>query len=282
MHAPPVQKKHAAFSARPNDENLISEVLDVVSLMMPRSILTAGFSENGEVLLMHHGSYAQEFAPWNRRFFEQEAINEPLFAGPQAPRGIFVLSQQNMLVPQMLFDEKHAESWLSTLYLAQPSDEYLHYTLPDGHATHCAVVPEVICALHKQFFSETALRPASAFQFYKPTLHGTGKASVQILLAGPTAVGAMYVEGKLVWHQSFPFSTGADVAWQVLDFCTGAGISQDNVRLTACSTTPDCFGCIQELREFFPGLTYRRRHRAEDGHWAPVIYLAQQLYACAL
>jgi hypothetical protein len=84
----------------------------------------------------------------------------------------------------------------------------------------------------------------------------------------------------LRWHQVFNYEQVADIAWQFASLSKDQGIQQIDLHLEVTTLSADTYDHVLELETYFPKIKWSGRDIA-GSHWAPVIYLAQQLYQCA-
>ena len=275
---PPINR--SSYAAHTTNMPL-SEVVRTIAVVMPRGMLIAGFDAQAKVAVIRHSSYGREFPRWNDHYFANEAINEPLLGDTEEVAAIFIASDDILLVPDALYEQQPAEHWLrSTHYLNR------HDALRQWHAdadklqclyTCCDAVDKVL----NQYFPKAKVLPVAACHLYKPG-RGAEKVLLQCLLDDGIALATLHTNTGLQWQQQFYYSGMEDIAWQIMHLCRERGLHQHDVRLRCSAATPGSFDTIAALHEFFPEEAADTPQERQDADWAPVVYLMQQLYACAL
>ncbi len=84
------------------DESLLSKVGIVIGVLVQRGLLVAGFSTTKELLTMHYTGYNKSRPVWALDFFEHLFSNEPVLAGREKVKSMFICSEKNLIVPDAL------------------------------------------------------------------------------------------------------------------------------------------------------------------------------------
>lgn len=261
-------------------DTLLSEVSSVQLVLLPRALAIAGFTEDGQVLMVHYTAASTEHIDWGCDFFEHQFINEPLLGVPQQVKSLFVGSPYQLIIPDALYDERSTRSWLKNLYSILPDDWITEYHSEWDQAWYRMAIPRELHKLLTRYFGHTAVLPLAAPQFYKPD---TSKAHlVQCIISGDLVFATLREQGKLQWHKVFEYSNVEDIAWQFAHICKQRGIRQIELRIEGTILCETCYDQLTELETFFPKIKWSAHSHSDEGHWAPVIWAMQQLYACAL
>jgi hypothetical protein len=247
---------------------------------MPRALLIAGFGNDGQLVMARYNTYAATDPVWAPDFFEQEFINEPLFGVPQQVKTLFVGSREELLIPDAQYDEQAARAWMASLQAICPDDVLHSYPLDSAGAQYTFALPARIDKLLHRYFGDTPVLPVGAYQFYKPNT--AAPYLLQCFISTDTVIASLHNNGKLLWHQQFGYTTVEDIAWQAAQLCRELHIPRIDLRLECTMLCDDCYELGRELECFFPKIKWATSGSSDKGHWAPVIYLLQQLYACAL
>jgi hypothetical protein len=154
------------------------------------------------------------------------------------------------------------------------------YGLATPEAEYVYAVPQAIEKLLHRYFGETPIIPLAAYQFHKvdagiPYL-------AQCLITQDTVIASLHQYGKLQWHQQFPYSSVEDIAWQLAYLCRELAIPRIDLNIQCTMLCDTCFDIATELEQFFPKMKWSLALDSINDPWSPVVYLLQQLYACAL
>ena len=270
---------HHTYRANEHD-TVLSEVCDIYCVLMPRALLIAGFSEDGQVVLVRYNSYAATDPPWVPGFFEHEFITEKLLGVPQQVKALFIGSCEELIIPNALYEERAARTWMESLQAICPDDVLYSHTLESADARYTFAVPARIDKLLHRYFGHTHIIPVAAYQFYKP--NASAKYLLQCFITQDTVIATLHSGGKLLWHQQFGYSTIEDIAWQAAHLCRELHIQRIDLRLECTLLSEDRYELIPELERFFPKIKWYSNDSIDKGPWTPVLYLLQQLYACVL
>lgn len=270
---------HKTYRANEHD-TVLSEVAAVICVLMPRAFLVAGIDQAGEVVMARNSSYPSDKPAWAADFFEHELMNETLLGVPQQVRAVFVGSMEELLVPQELYESSSVRSWLNSLYAICPDDAVCNQAIPAIDAQQCFTIPTRIDKLLHRYFAGTPVRHVSAYQFHKPPAEAPYL--FQLMAGSDRVYASLHASGKLLWHQQFAFSTQEDIAWQLARLCRELQIQRTDLRVQVSMISPDLFEIGPELERYYPRIRWNSGLTGTKETWSPVLYLLQQLYACAL
>lgn len=270
---------HQTYRANEHD-TVLSEVAAVICVLMPRALLVAGIDEGGQVVMARNSSYPKDHAAWDADFFEHELMNETLLGVPQQVRAVFVGTTEELLVPQELFEADATRSWMKSLHAMCPDDAVHNQPISAIDAQQCFAVPVKIEKLLHRYFADTPIRHVSTYQFHKPPTEAPYL--FQLLISQEHVFASLHATGKLLWHQQFGFQSQEDIAWQIARICRELQIQRTDLRLQVSMMSSDLFEIGPELERYYPRIRWNSGLSATQEHWAPVLYLLQQLYACAL
>jgi len=270
---------HLTYRANEHD-TVLSEVADVHCVLMPRALLVAGYNSDGQIVMARYNGYAASDPAWVPDFFEHEFINEPLFGVPQQVKALFIGSREELIIPDKLYQEDAARVWMQSLQAIRPDDVLHSYAVKAIGAQYNFALPARIDKLLHRYFGDTTMMPVGAYQLFKPKL--ADPYLLQCFMTNDTVIASLHNNGKLIWHQQFGYTTVEDIAWQAAHLCRELHIPRIDLRLECTLMCEDCFDLIPELERYFPKIKWTTSGASEEGHWAPVLYLLKQLYACAL
>ncbi len=260
-------------------ETLLSEVVSVRCILLPGILTITGYDASSHVLMIRHSNEGKVNGTWNPHFFEQHFLNEPLLTMPQQVKTIFIGSEHQLIVPDALYDEAESGKWLRSLYHLHPEDIVLASVAKGEEAHYMLSIPVKMQALLHSYFPEANVLPLAAYQLNRPAQDGN---LLRCLIAGNTVMATLYNGGKLCWHQVFGYEDIADIAWQFTTLCREQQIQPVDLKLEATTLTDEDYDMMLELETFFPKIQWSGSETGRQGHWSPVIFLAQQLYQCAL
>jgi hypothetical protein len=263
------------------DDSVLSEVTAVNCVLLPRSMLVGGFNAEGRLLMARYHSYQQSSPAWSPAFFEKEFMTDTLLGMPQQLKAVFIGSREELLIPNELYDDHAARLWMEKLQAICPDDIVYSYGLTLSEARYTFALPSGMDKLLHRYFGQTRIIPVGAYQFYKPD---TMQPQLLQALIGPDSVTAsLHQNGKLLWHQQFEYSVAEDIVWKFTQLCRELRIPLVDLQILCTCVNTDQYGIGPELEQYFPKIKWSAGSvMNEAGDWAPVVYLLQQLYACAL
>jgi hypothetical protein len=267
-------------SYRANEhDTLLSEVDGVLCVLFPKAVLAAGFNGEGRAVVAHHRASPPQHPAWHPAFFEQQFMSETLLGVPQQIKAVFAAGEEAMLIPAPLFEPKTAQHWIQKLNASCPTDVLHHGRLAQPEAEYAFTMSAAMDKLLHRYFGDTPVRALPAYQFFKPA---KAQYLMQCLVYGGRAVASLHRMGHLMWHQQFECTSAEDLAWQALLLCRELHIPRIDLELELTMASDASFDLATELERYFPKIKWTRNAAADDGAWAPALFLLQQLYACAL
>ena len=270
---------HHTYRANEHD-TVLSEVCDVHCVLMPRALLVAGFSKDGQVVMARYNSYAATDPAWVPGFFEHEFINEKLLGVPQQVKELFIGSREELIIPNALYEDRAVRAWMESLQAICPDDVLYSYAIEAADAQYVFALPARMDKLLHRYFGDTRIMPVGAYQLYKP--NAGARYLLQCFIAQDTVIATLHNSGKLLWHQQFGYDAVEDIAWQAAHLCRELHIPRIDLQVECTLLCEECFELVPELERFFPKIKWSTSESSDKGQWAPVMYLLQQLYACAL
>lgn len=270
-----------SYTYRANEhQTLLSEVNIIHCVLMPRALLIAGYDGDGQLVMARYNSYIIAEPAWNPAFFEQEFMTEKLLGVPQQVKAIFIGSNAELIIPNALYEERAARLWMERMQAICSDDVLYGYHVKSAGAQYTFSLPAKMDKLLHRYFGQTRIIPVAAYQFYKPAINT--KYLLQCLITQDTVIATLHQQGNLFWHRQFAYQTVEDIAWQVANLCLELQIPRIDLRVECTMLCPDCYELGPELERFFPKISWATNDVADEEAWAPVVFLAQQLYACAL
>lgn len=261
-------------------DTLINQVAKVICVLLPRGLITAGFSEQGDLLMIRYGEYNHTLPVWILDFYEHQFIDEPLLSNPEQVIATFVGSEKYLVVPDALYDEGAAVKWFNQLFFVEGNEILSVHRLHEDKANYMYAWPGTMKSLIGRYFNNSRALPLATYQFYKP--YRTDSA-IQCCITSTHVFATLYKNRTLHWHQAFPYETGEDIAYHIRLLCKQHRINPDTLDLKCTVTFRGLNTILNETAQYFPGIKDGDASVvAGDSQWTPAVSLLQQLYACAL
>lgn len=261
-------------------ETLISQVEKVICVVLPRGLISAGFSEQGDLLMIRYGEYNHTLPIWILDFYEHRFIDEPLLSEPEKIIATFVASDKFLVVPEALYDENAAIKWFNRLFFVEGNEILSVHKLHEDRAHYMYAWPGTMKSLIGRYFSNARALPLPIYQFYKPYRPDS---TLQCCITSTSAFVTLYKNRELYWHHVFPYETGEDIAYHIRLFCKQHRINADTLDMKCTVTYRGLNTILNETAQYFPSIKDGESSVvAGDSQWLPTISLLQQLYACAL
>jgi len=259
---------------------VLSEINAVICVLFPRAILVAGFDAAGILRLAQYNYLDADMPAWHLDFFQHDFINEKLMGVPQQLKAIFIGTEDELIIPNDVFEEALAKDWLRNLRAVCPDDVFKTFELKDAGAQYTYNLSGRMDKLLHRYFGQTPILPLAAYQFHKPN---TGKEHLlSCVITESLFVGSLFQLGKLQWHRQFSYNTIEDIAWELVNLCKELHIGANDLVLECGIIRKDSYDFALELERYFPAIRWSADEGKDLDPWSPFVYLAQQLYACAL
>ena len=263
------------YNAR-EDEQILSWTEYVTCVFTRRGLLAAAFNSGNELLSMHYAGYGKERPVWELDFFEPLFAQEPLLVKHDLITKVFFCSEQNLVVPDELYNKEEAENWLKHIHFIEPSDTIEHYHLKEQKANYVYAIPHNIRELVRINCKKATVMPLPAYQFsHKSTQH----TYLQCFMSGEQACVSLYHLNLLIWHRVFDYSTAEDIAYEIRVVCREHKIAADKLTVACNAMSATEYAIANELSQYFSAIT------TGDGHsikslWSPALSLIKQLQSC--
>lgn len=259
---------------------LISQVTRVICLMLPHELIVAGFSNQGDLLMVRHSDYKKSITPWGLDFYEHQFSNELLLTNNEIVKHIFIGSDKYMVVPDELYNQGKAEKWLQQLYYV-PTDEVISvHPLRKDQANYIYAWESAVKSLLTRYFPHAKVMPFAAYQFFKP--YNKTDYSLQCCITAGQVYATLYKSRSIHWHQVFSYETAEDIAYHIKLLCKENGIPEDQLSVQCSVSNISLLAILNTLCEYFDiekeGTTGPFNI---DPSWGVTINMLQQLNACA-
>jgi len=260
------------------DEGLPARVALVVCVLLQRGLFIAGFSITKELLTIHYSGYNANRPVWDIGFFEQVFASEPLLTTREKIKGVFVSSSKNMVVPDELYGEAEAKSWLKRLFYIEARDLINILQLENDKARYVYATPVDVAELIKINFKKALLLPLAAYHFDTDQVQSL---HLQCCISSEQVVATLHNYSQLLWHKAFDYSCAEDIAYEIRHLCKENYIDAAKLNVACNAFSAAEYDVINELTQYFPGIK-AGNGRTLHAQWDPAIFLAAQLLECVL
>lgn len=259
---------------------LMVQVSRVICVLLPRGICIAGFSDRGDLLVIHYNDYKTSLSAWIIDFFEHEFLNDTLLAAPHKVVGVFIACDKALLVPEVIYNEAEATKWLNKLNFVEGNEVVSVQQLREDKAYYVYAWPAAMKSIINRYFSKAKVLPFASYQFYKPF---KSESSLQCAITNDEVFATLYKDRALHWHQVFTYQNAEDIAYRLKHALQYHNIDEKEMVFQCTVANKNLATVITELTQYFPDLKDGSSNvAANDRSWTATVYLLQQLYACAL
>lgn len=258
------------------DESLLSRVGIVICVLVQRGLMVAGYSLTKELLTIHYTGYNKSKPVWALDFFEHLFANELLLAGRDKVKGVFICTDKNLIVPDALYDETEAKSWLKHIHFIERNDVITSCHLEDDKANYLFATPVNITELIKINFRKAAILPLPIYHF-----RNTQQKSLylQCCITNEQVCATLHNYSQLLWHRVFVYSSAEDIAYHIKHLCVENNISPSKITLNSNTISAAEYSVLNEVSQYFPGMKSGSGYSVNT-QWDAAISLAQQLIVC--
>jgi hypothetical protein len=258
------------------DESLSSRVAFVICALAQRGLMVAGFGTAKELLTIHYTGYNKDKPVWSLDFFEHILVQEPLLTMREKVKGIFILSDKNLVVPDALYDEREAKKWLGSIHFIESRDGIEIYSLETDKANYLQAVPRSITELLKINFRKVPVMALPVYQFIEEKQQSL---YLQCCLTSEQACVTLHNYSQLLWHKVFSYVTAEDIAYEIKHFCIEGNISPSKVTLLCNTFSAGEQAQLNELSQYFSGMKCGNGSSITNP-WDAAISLSNQLFLC--
>ena len=258
------------------DKSVATRVALVICVLVQRGLYIAGFSAANELLTIQYTGYNKNKPVWEIDFFEHIFNTDPIFAKKEQVAGVFISSDKNLVVPNDLYSEDNAVTWLSRIHFIETNDVIYTYPLANEQATYLLAAPVSITELVKINFQHAEILPLSIYQFRS---RHTSSYHMQLCISSEQVCITLHNDSQLLWHRVSGYTSAEEIVYIINNYCLENNIDPAQLNVACNGTSASEFDRINELSQYFPGL------KAGDGSdismiWDGAISLAQQLLTC--
>jgi hypothetical protein len=259
-----------------DDEVTPSQVDNMLCVLVQRGFLIAGFNSRKELLTIRYFGNRPDKIAWDAEFFNSIILNEPFLADTEKVKGLFLLSERNMIVPHDLYKEQTSKNWLRQIHFIEQDDFIEAYPLDADRAVYIMAIPGLIKNLVTNNFRNAEIKPLALYQFRKPPKIGL---CLQAFVSAEQACAAIHIDGNLLWHRVFDYNSAEDIVFEGKYLCKENNYFATKLSILFNSLTAAEFPVLSEYSQYYPAMKSGEGNRIHTSWDAPVT-LIQQLQAC--
>lgn len=261
-------------------DGLINQVSKVICVILPRGLITAGFTHQGDLLMIRYGDYDKNLPVWILDFFEHRFVDEPLLHKPENVIATYVVTDKYMLVPNALFHKNTAEQWMKSIFFVEDNEQIADHAFREAGMHYLYSLPTPIKGLASRSFPKSKFLPLAAYQLhqqYKPE-HG-----ILCCITSQQVQASMYQQGQLQWHQVFSYETVEDIAYHLHLLCKEHKLDASTIDIECFLAYNGLHYILNNLIPYFPNIRQMDSGvMTSNAQWASSVSLYQRLYTCAL
>lgn len=261
-----------------HEGNLSSQIDIVISVMVERGMMVAGFSSEKELLTIHYNGYKKDKPVWWVDFFEGAFNLHPLLADREKVKAVFFLSDKDLVIPETLFDRYEAKDWLKRIHHVEADDVIEYYSLSSEKANYVVALPGAITELVKSNFTRADIQPLPIYHFMGLQQQGL---YLECCITSEQVCVTMHNFSQLLWHKVFSYKTAEDIAYEIRLLCNERSISPSKITLLCNTLTSAEYSVMNDLSQYFQHIK-SGSVQTITGPWDGPKSLAHQLLLCVL
>lgn len=232
------------------DEYTESAIAEIHLLIWPGGVCVAGFLQNGTPMIIQ--TYLTRDKPdtdWVKHLCTQDIL---IKNHTKKVKKIWLSEERNLLIPNSIYEENHAESWLRKFHFLSPEDILLHFELnKQVNAKIIFPISESLKAFLTETFSKASFLPLSKMAFQP--ISNKESAELQIISLPREIILSLSQKGHFVYHLVYPYESPQNIIYKLALILDEKGIPQE--QLPAISFTgiaPFWNNILTELPAYFP------------------------------
>lgn len=146
------------------EEYTESDITDIHLIIWPGGVSVAGFLQDGNpIIIQTYLTREKPDAFWVKHLCNQDIL---LKNHAKKVKRIWLSEERNLLIPNSIYEENHAESWLRKFHFLSPEDILLHFELDKlVNAKIIFPISESLKAFLTETFSKAIFLPLSKMAF---------------------------------------------------------------------------------------------------------------------
>lgn len=229
------------------EENAILDITGLQLFIWSNGMSVVGFDETGQPQKIKTYFFPR---PWDQEFMEEIFINEPLFAGEETFKSIWITEERSLLIPESLFNQGYATDWIKKFHFLEETETLFDDSLkPALKAQIIFPIPENLKNLLNHYFEEVAVKAFSKIALSLPE-ENTGTI-IKIVNLPRLVLFSLQENGKNILHQIAHYEKTEDIIYKIAIILQEKNINQDQVKISLSGIAPFYNNIIEELQNFF-------------------------------
>lgn len=232
------------------DEAPDKSLTDIHIVIWPGGLAIAGFdAEATPVWAETYLTREQPGAVWLQQLLAQQTI---LKSHAKKVRKIWLSEERNLLIPNSLYDNDYADSWIRKFHYLEPEEMLLHFDLPDNVSAKIVFpISENLKLALNDHFPNAGFRPLSQLVF--SSINQTTNETIQMVSLPREIIFSLNHNGHYIFHLTFPYDTPQNVIYKLALVLEEKGMSQEQItEFSLTGIAPFWNNILEELSQFFP------------------------------
>lgn len=232
------------------DEIPDKSLTDIHLLIWPGGLAIAGFNDEATpVWAETYITREQPSALWLQQLLSQQST---LKNQAKKVRTIWLSEERNLLIPNSLYDNDFADSWIRKFHYLESEETLLHFDLPESVAAKIVFpVSESLKLSLNDHFPNAHFRPLSQMVF--PLVNQTNNESIQMLSLPREIIFSVNHNGHYIFHLTFPYDTPQNVIYKLALVLEEKGLNPEQItHFSINGIAPFWNNILEELAQFFP------------------------------
>lgn len=202
-------------------------------------------------------------------------IDEPVFAGPQPIKTIWMAEERQMLIPAPFFKDNFADTWLRTFHFIEPSESLIHRPLaPALDAFAIFPVKEALLELIREYLPEAKIRPLSLTAF-SGEKQASLPARIRLINLPKLVLWSFVTNNQFQHHQISPAEEPENVLYTLGLYLQDNQHAQQAVAIDIEGIAPFWKNLHRSVGDYFP------QFRPEEDTTVTSLEFYKKLFTCA-
>ncbi|HET8572714.1 MAG TPA: DUF3822 family protein [Edaphocola sp.] len=239
----------APFWKYTSDDATERSLSEIHVLIWPGGLATAGFTAEGTpVWAETYITRDQPGAIWLQHLLSQQPI---LKSQSKKVKKIWLSEERNLLIPNSLYENDFAESWIRKFHYLEPEEMLLHFDLSESvDARIVFPVSEALKLSLNDNFPNASLMPLSQMVFPHPDR--SANETIRMISLPREIIFSLNHNGHYIFHLTFPYDTPQNVIYKLALVLEEKGISPEQItRFSITGIAPFWNNVLEELARFF-------------------------------
>lgn len=250
-----------------------TELSDIYLLLWRGGASVAGFKPNGEPGMVQ--TYLTKERP--DIFWLKELANDDILLKhhPKKVKKIWFSEERNLLIPNSLFEDNLAESWLRKFHHLSPDELLLSFEFNSSlEAKIIFPIAESVKAFLSDTFTKASFSPVSQLAFQ--SAQNKDNAALQLICLPREVIITLSQNGHFVYHLVYPYENPQNIVYKIALILEEKDINQQQIsEISFSGIAPFWNNILTEIPPYFP-----LKIEGEDSTGITLNFL-KKLYKCA-